>query len=80
MRRMTISLAIALLLTLSLLCSCSSGWFMKLDRGGIFGIPEREWDVTMYMDYDCDGDIDTVIYHYTLWKNGDIDVTIEVID
>ena len=75
MRKLIRALLIALLLLLT--TGCNS----KIWNEGLFGRQvEDTWTVTLHMDYDGDGDIDTVIYHYTLYTNGDIEVWEEVID
>lgn len=74
-------LLIALLAAGLLITSCSS----KIWEGGYgpFGLCgkqiDSQWTVTLHYDYDGDGDIDTVIWHYTLYENGDLEVWEEVI-
>ena len=76
-------LLIALLAAGLLLTGCGGSWNEFWDGGlpGVFGYKpiDSQWKVTMHYDYDGDGDIDTVIWHYTLYKNGDLEVWEEVI-
>jgi len=69
-----------ILIVATIVAVLASGCSSKFWDEGLLGRAiEETWTVTIHLDYDGDGDIDTVLYHYTLYTNGDLDVREEVI-